>query len=68
MLTDTVTPEHPGPWSEIVLLENVERPSTIEGAKAAIARWRDIASQAADFLAVRKRMTTLRVLSSYGNS
>jgi hypothetical protein len=33
MLTDTATPERPGPWSELVLLENVERPSTVEVAR-----------------------------------
>lgn len=53
-----------------MLLENVERPSAVEqgGFKAAIARWRDMgdmASPAADFVAVRMRMITFRALSSY---
>lgn len=67
MLTDTATSERPGPWSEPVLLENVEWPSAVEqgGFKAAIARWRDMASPAADFVAVRMRIMTFRAVASY---
>lgn len=67
MLTDTATSERPGPWSEPVLLENVERPSAVEqgGFKTAIARWRDMAAPAADFVAVRMRTITFRAVASY---
>ena len=67
MLTDTARSERPGPWPEPVLLENVERPSAVEqgGFKTAIARWRDMASPAADFVAVRTRIITSRALSPY---
>lgn len=44
MLADTVTPERPGPWSERVLLENVEGASALEGSRLWWPRWRDIAS------------------------
>ena len=70
MLTDTATSERPGPWSEPVLLQNVERPSAVEqgGFKAAIARWRNMALPAADFVAVRMRLVTFRAVASYRNN